>query len=399
MSRPPTQPAAPRVLLHVQHLLGIGHVRRAAAIARAMTRAGLAVTVASGGGAVAGVDFGAAELAELPAARAADSSFSAIVDAAGRPVDEAWWQARTAALLALFRARRPDVLLIELFPFGRRAFGRELLPLLEAAATASPRPVVLCSLRDILVDKGRSAPGRPDRIAETVALVRRHFDRVLVHGDPRLAGLELSFPGATAIADRIAYTGYVVEQDQGPESRGGPDGEGDGAGDVLVSAGGGAVGGELLRASLAARPLSRMGGHSWRLVTGPNLPAAELAAIRAAAGPDVAVESFRPDLARLFGRCAVSLSQGGYNTVMELIAARARAVVVPFASAGETEQAARARLLAARGLLTLVEGPATPERLAAAIDEAAARPRPEPAAIDLDGAAATARLVRSLVPA
>ena len=96
MSRPPAQPAAPRVLLHVQHLLGIGHVRRAAAIARAMTRAGLAVTVASGGGAVAGVDFGAAELVELPVARAADSSFSAIVDAAGRPVDEAWWQARSA---------------------------------------------------------------------------------------------------------------------------------------------------------------------------------------------------------------------------------------------------------------------------------------------------------------
>ncbi len=398
MNRPAASPAGPRVLLHVQHLLGIGHVRRAAAIARALTQAGLAVTVASGGGAVAGVDFGSAELAELPAARAADSSIRFIVDAAGRPVDEAWWQARTAALLALFRARRPHVLLIELFPFGRRAFGRELLPLLEAAAAASPRPVVLCSLRDILVDKGRPVPGKPDRVAETVTLVRRHFDRVLVHGDPRLAGLELSFRGAAEITDRIAYTGYVVDRAREPEGRDGPEGAGEG--EVLVSAGGGAVGGALLRDSLAARPLSRMGGRPWRLVTGPNLPAAELAAIRAAAGPGVVVESFRPDLARLFGRCALSVSQGGYNTVMELIAARARAVVVPFAAPGESEQIQRARLLSARGLITLVEPAAlSPPTLARAVDAAMDRPRPAADALDLDGAAHSARLIRALAPA
>ena len=379
----------PRVLFHVQHLLGIGHLRRAATIARALVAAGMDVTVASGGEPVPGVDFGVARVVQLPPARAADAGFSTLLDAAGRKVDDTWWEQRRAALLELFRSVVPQVLLIELFPFGRRAFGRELVPLLEAARELRPQPAVLCSLRDILVDKGRPAPGKPDRVADTVALVRRHFDRVLVHGDPRVATLALSFPGAADIADRIAYTGYVVER---PAAQ--PAGE---SREVLVSAGGGAVGGGLLRDCLAARPLTRLADRPWRLVTGLNLPEAEARALAAAAPAGVAVERFRPDLAALFGSCAVSVSQGGYNTMMELIAARARAVVVPFAAPGESEQALRARLFAERGLIALVEAGAPPERLAAAIDAAAECPRPAAGAIDLDGAAATARLVHGMI--
>lgn len=386
----PRRRERPGVLFHVQHLLGIGHLRRAAAIARALEAAGLRATVASGGEPVEGVDFGAAELVQLPPARSADAAFSAILDAAGRPVDEAWWAKRRTALLELFRARAPDALLIELYPFGRRPFRHELLPLLEQARAQAERPAVLCSLRDILVDKGRS-----ERAAETVSLVRRCFDRVLVHGDPQVAPLSASFPAADEIADRIAYTGYVVER-AAPL----PDPAAPGTGEVLVSAGGGAVGGALLRSSLAARKLSRLADRPWRIVTGRNLPDAEFAEIAAASGPGVVVERYRPDLAARFARCTVSVSQGGYNTVMELIAARARAVIVPFAAPGETEQLQRARLLAARGLLTLAEGgESDPARLAAAIDGAASGERPPETALDLDGAAATARLIREMVQA
>lgn len=382
------KPYAPRVLFYVQHLLGIGHVRRAAAIARALAARGLSVTVAAGGEPLPGIDFGPADMMQLPPVRAADARFSALVDDSDRPVDEAWWDRRCRALLDLYQRSRPDVLLIELFPFGRRPFRRELLPLLELAASRPERPAVFCSLRDILVDKGR-----PERAAETVATVRRFFDGVLVHGDPAVVRLEASFPGAAEIADLLIYTGYVVEQPLVHAESEKAD-----AGEVLVSAGGGAVGGDLLRTSLAARPLTRLRDRPWRLVTGTNLPEAEVAALKATAAPGVVVERFRPDLARLFASCAVSVSQGGYNTVMELIAARARAVVVPFAAPGETEQVERARRLAARGLIALVEDAADdPAVLAEAIDRTAQGPRPPANAIDLAGAAATARVIAERV--
>ena len=89
----------------------------------------------------------------------------------------------------------------------------------------------------------------------------------------------------------------------------------------------------------------------------------------------------------------LSVSQAGYNTVVDLLAARARAVLVPFAEHGETEQALRAQALAARGLATvLTEAELTPDMLARAIDVAAEAGRPNHD-IDLDGAARSADLL------
>ena len=76
---------APRLLFHVQHLLGIGHLRRAALIADAMARSGFAVTVAQGGMPSDLFDFGAAKIAQLPPLRAIDDRFG-LGDAAGRPL-------------------------------------------------------------------------------------------------------------------------------------------------------------------------------------------------------------------------------------------------------------------------------------------------------------------------
>jgi predicted glycosyltransferase len=67
--------------------------------------------------------------------------------------------------------------------------------------------------------------------------------------------------------------------------------------------------------------------------------------------------------------------------------------VVPFAEGGETEQPVRARLLAARGFLTVVEPEElTPERLAAAIDTADQALR-RTVSFDMSGADETARIV------
>ena len=87
---------ATRVLFHVQHLLGIGHWRRAAALAAAMQRAGLAVTVLAGGSPEAHGSAGF-DIVQLPLARAADAGFKTIIDETGRPIDDA------------FRARRRDL--------------------------------------------------------------------------------------------------------------------------------------------------------------------------------------------------------------------------------------------------------------------------------------------------
>ncbi len=376
--------SAPAVLFHVQHLLGIGHLRRIAALARATAARGCAVTVASGGRPVAGLDLGAARLAQLPPARAADESFSAILDETGAPIDDAWKARRRAMLLDLLDRLRPRALVIEMFPFGRRAFRFELLPLIEAARAQRPRPRIVCSVRDVLTAR------RAKRTAEAAHWARTLFDAVLVHGDPALIPFAASFPAADAIADRLIHTGYVASA---PETAQAPTDAG--RDEVIVSAGGGAVGAPLLEAALAAREkAARAGALRWRVLAGANLDPAAFAELAARDGAGLVVERARPDFPALLANCAVAVSQAGYNTMTDIVQARARAVVVPFARGGQTEQSLRAEAFARAGLVrTLAEDALSPERLAAAIDAELAAPRPSPEALALDGAARAAALI------
>jgi len=376
-----------RILIHVQHLLGTGHLRRAAAIAAAAAEADFDVEIVSGGPPIPGIDIGRARLIQLPSLHSLDAEFKHLVDGAGAPISDAWRNARRDLLLARLSGFRPDVLITELFPFGRRALEFELIPLLNAVREMKPRPLMLTSLRDILV-----APRDPAKVDRTIARVRESYDRILVHGDPLLIDLPASYPPAAALADKIVYTGYVPSP-PGPEA---PTGEG--ADEVVVSAGGSAVGARLLETALQARRAGAAAECTWRLLFGPDLPATSRRLLQAQASPRVIVEPARQDFASLLRRCRVSVSQAGYNTAMDVLDARARAVLVPFATEGETEQTQRAIALAHKGWTQLVrEDQLDAASLQAGIERAMAMERPDTGALKRDGAATSARFIRELL--
>src|SRR5260221_11842583 len=149
-------------------------------LARALVVGGLDVTVVSGGFEVPELAVEGVRMVQLPPLSAADMTFKNLVGATGMPIDDDWKRERREALLAAYHEVDPQVLLIELFPFGRRQMRFELLPLLDAAIAASPRPLIVSSVRDISGGGQRE----PSRQMETVGVVKRYFDRVLVHSDP-----------------------------------------------------------------------------------------------------------------------------------------------------------------------------------------------------------------------
>jgi predicted glycosyltransferase len=377
----------PRVLFHVQYLLGIGHLQRSLRIAEALVEAGVAVTLVQGGPPIPEVTRARGiDIVQLPPIRARDATF-ALVDETGAPVDDNLRTARRAALLDAFVATRPDAVVVEGFPFARRAFRFELEPLVAAARTAGTP--VICSVRDI-----PTVRGDPARLAEIVARVRNDFAAVLVHGDAAFIPFDAAFPAAPQIADRLHYTGYVVSAPLALEPA-----DDEPSGEVLVSVGGGATGRALLDAALAARRGGCLAGRGWRILAGASLSDAQLGEIRRAAPDGVVVERFRRDFAALLRRCHVSVSQAGYNTVLDVLAARARAVLVPFAAERETEQLIRAEHLAARGAAAVVrEDELTPLALAAAIERAAVS-EPAPIVLDTAGARRSAALIAGLAGA
>ena len=374
-----------RVLFYVQHLLGIGHLKRAATLARAFVAAGLDVAVVSGGHDVPGLDIASARFVQLPPTRATDLYFKVLVDEDGADIDDSWRARRREALHQAWLAHRPHVLVFELFPFGRRQLRFEIVPLLDAAVAGPRRPCIASSVRDILV-----AQNKPERNDEMLDLIGRYFDRVLVHGDPALVPFERTFPHAARIAGKIAYTGYVVDRSG---RRGGPGSPGHG--EVVVSAGGGAVGLALLQTAIAARPATRLKSARWRVLVGVSVAAADFDSLRAGAPGGVIVERARDDFPSLVANCALTISQGGYNTVMEVLQAGARAVVVPYAGGIETEQTLRARSLEARGAIhVLDEAALSPATLAAAVETAMDAPPGGAGDLDTGGAERSAALIK-----
>lgn len=374
---------ARRCLFWVQSLLGSGHLRRALLAAEALAARGVAVTLANGGLPPPWAVREGVELVQLPPLIVKGMDFAHLVEPDGTSASPALHEERRRRLLTLLEETAPDVLITEMFPFGRRGFRGELLPLLEAARARTVRPLIVASVRDVLVSKPD-----PRRYGWMVEICLAYYDRVLVHGDERLLPFAASFPLAERLGDRVVHTGYVVPPPIPALAEPGP------IPAVLVSAGGGAVGDRLLPTALAARRHSRLGSAPWLLVGGQNLPEAALAELATATDRDVNLVRFRPDLPALMAAAEVSVSQAGYNTVAEGLALGARMVLVPFAADGEDEQTRRAERLAELGLVeTVAETALTPETLAAAIDRAATKPRPAVPAWAFDGAARTAELL------
>ncbi|MGU3536664.1 glycosyltransferase [Methylobacterium sp. A54F] len=367
-----------RVLIAVTHLLGAGHLTRAAALARALAGAGHAVTLASGGRPAPLVSVGNARLVQLPPVHVAGTEFGRLLGEDGAEAGPATLAARRQALLAAFAETEPDVVVTELFPFGRRALAGEFLALAEAARARGCR--LVASVRDILV-----APEKPGRAAETGARVAALYDAVLVHGDPGLVPLDASWTVDGQLRGQIRYTGYV---DEGEAVAAGP------RAGIVVSAGSSAAGLAMLGA--AARAARLRPDLGWRLLVGHGVPEPAFRALAEAAGPGVAVRA-QAGFRRLLAGAALSVSQCGYNTAVDLLAAGPRALLVPFAAGRETEQTLRAERLAALGLARMLpEAGLTAEALLAAAEAALADPLPPAPGISRDGAARSVALIEDL---
>jgi len=146
--------------------------------------------------------------------------------------------------------------------------------------------------------------------------------------------------------------------------------------------------------------LTRLAHLTWRVLAGPNIRADGMERLARACGPNAIVERSRVDFPALLRRAFVSISQAGYNTTMDVMGSGARPVVVPFTGRGETEQRARGERLAAFGLAVVVDDRSlTPERLAAAVDDAGTRDAFARWDFASDGATRTADLVVELLDA
>ena len=79
-------------------------------------------------------------LVQLPPVRTAGTDFGTLLDEDGARVGPDRLDLRKRMLLDAFRSVRPDVVVTELFPFGRRVLAEEFMALVDAARAVGRGP-------------------------------------------------------------------------------------------------------------------------------------------------------------------------------------------------------------------------------------------------------------------
>ncbi|MCU0523289.1 MAG: glycosyl transferase [Elainella sp. Prado103] len=391
-----------RLMFYCQHILGIGHLIRSMEIVKGLMP-NFQICFINGGEVIQEFPWPTGlEVIHLPPIKT-DSEFQSLQIPPEFESVEAVFESRKQQLLQTFDRFQPDVLMIELFPFGRRRFSPELIPLVEAAKTAGTK--VVCSLRDIVVTK----QDQLQHEAKICRLINQYFDLVLVHGDPQFMPLERSFTRVADLDCPVHYTGYVVQEDAAlkqyptPVMNTAPYYTPVFANShplILTSVGGGRFGHELLESVAAASAdlLDRI-PHHILMFTGPFCPEPVFQQMQsiAATSPNLTVERYTPDLLHYMRQADLSISMAGYNTTMNVLTTGVRSMLLPFTGNDDQEQTIRSQRLAELGVVHLI----SPEELQS--DRMADRmiqclqQTPTVRQFDLQGVEKTAQLVTALV--
>ena len=391
-----------RVAFYCQYVLGIGHLVRSAEIVRELSRDS-EVLLISGGERPDGFRFPEQEnieVLQLPPLKT-NPDFSSLHACGSSLSTEETKTLRRTMLLQAFARFRPDAIVTELFPFGRKHFCFELLPLLEHARHESPRTLVVSSVRDILVTR-KDQQEFEQRVCD---LVNAFYDLILVHGDKSFQTLDETFSRVNDLHCPVVYTGYVVGQSHADEVDACRSPGAEPRRPVIVASIGSGqyLTGQMLLESVlhAARLLRGRIPHQFRVFAGPLMPEEAFSRLQALAREcrNVKLSRFTPNLRAVLRRAELSVNMAGYNTIMDVLSSGVRALVYPVTSNGDQEQIVRANSLVKAGVIDVISTEQlAPQELARKLKNAL-RQKPALLTLNFDGAANTARILKNFLAA
>ncbi|MGI9369443.1 MAG: glycosyltransferase family protein [Ruegeria sp.] len=375
-----------KVMIVVTHLLGTGHLSRALTLGRSFSTEGHKVFVATGGMPAPQLNATGMTMFGLPPLRSDGTNFTRLLTESGDVADDDYLMARTTALCNALTSFEPDVLITELFPFGRRTLSNEFETLLDTARQRDRRPIILGSIRDIL-----APPSKPAKVTRTEELVDRFYDGILVHSDPQATPLDISWPVSECLSEKLHYTGFVAPKPPEPH----PDQVG--RDEILVSAGGGSVGGPIFRAAIEAA--QKMTTRRWRLLVGGQDAKARISELsKLADGAPVIIEPVRPDFRQMLPLAAASVIMCGYNTALDILQAATPAVFVPFDDGKEVEQGLRGQSLSRLPAINVLSSAdLTGSALASAVERVLSDSPRKQSELSFDGAVNSVEIASNLL--
>lgn len=368
-----------KVLMYSHDTFGLGHLRRSRTIAHALVThfPGVEVSIISGSPVVSAYPFeDRVEYVQIPAARKLSDGSYVSANGIGSLDDTI---AEREALISEAADRiEPQFVIVDKEPLG---LAREMLATLTRLKERGATTVL--GLRDVL--------DAPELLREEWN--RKHildhlenlYDEIWIYGPGSfynpLAGIDLS----ESLLSRTRYTGFlpraVTDRDHGTDY---------GSGYVLITAGGGGDGYDLMSAALAAVKLGQTNDLDFLFVLGPFMTESQRFEMlaRASGVKNVRIVEFDANLEAIVANARAVIGMCGYNTFCEAMSFDKQVLFVP-RTAPRREQTIRAHRAEEFGWVDVldIEYAKNPHTFLASLKQLLRRPLPSEAVArpDLDG--------------
>jgi predicted glycosyltransferase/nucleoside-diphosphate-sugar epimerase len=402
-TRRPEQGSAQRILLYSHDTYGLGHLRRNTTIAHGLLQRtpDLEVTLLTGSPVADQWPFpdGVSIVRLPPVTKVGPEEYRPV---AARSMSAV--RAERAGIIASTLLRlRPDVFLVDHAPLGMKG---ELRLALEMAREELPDTRVVLGLRDI-VDE-------PDVVRATwrtqgvYQVMETAYHQIIVYGSRELFDAASEYDIPEAVRRRVQFSGYIAKDRGLEQSVNGRETwtQARRAGDrrILVMGGGGGDAAPMLLAAIQAWESLRylLNGEAV-IVVGPLMAPADRTEVERRARHVAGVQVIHSSTTMLSLVAAADLvvSMGGYNSLVEAVAARKPLVICP-RTAPRREQLMRAEIMARLGLAQVArldgDGDAAARIADAMVAALKAGPPPDRAwrAIDLRGTERVADLLLAM---
>jgi predicted glycosyltransferase len=369
-----------------QAFVGIGHLARSSAIAKAFSSISH-VTMFSGGKPIegysppSGIDF-----VQMPAVRRDKPGETPV------PVDPRFTTAevehmQSELLVDAYLRIRPRIVIVEHSPFSPKRFGKTLNKLLEAINKEQKRPIVICSIRTCpweVVDTDADAAWINEQL-------RENFRCVLHHTDSKLFPLPSfgSYVRTALSGISVWQTGFVRRPVSQREH------ERPSNGLLLTVGGGSAFGTKLLKRWINAARAGSADMFPINAVCGPLMNAEDRKSIHALQDAGITIHDQVTNMDELMSSSRAIVCMGGYNTLVEALSLKKPVLAFPNGALGD--QAFQVNGLHAQGMLLKGDTLQNEQEMTALMNELLNfRARH---AIECDGANRAVEIVRHLLAA
>jgi predicted glycosyltransferase len=351
-----------RILIYSHDSFGLGHLRRCRSIAHSLVAhyKGLSVLILSGSPIIGSFDFKArVDFVRIPGViKLRDGEYTSL----GLHIDlEQTLQMRESIIYHTAATFKPDIFLVDKEPTGLQGEVTTTLEMLKQQGCIN-----VLGLRDVM-DESTQLKAEWERKQVPPVLENLYHD-IWVYGlnemGSPIEGLELP----STITDKISYTGYLGREIPNDRNWVSPINFDEPF--ILVTAGGGGDGVEMIDWVISAYEADTQQPKRAVIVTGPFMPPTEQQEFheRCETLPNVNILAFDSYIELLMDKALAIVAMGGYNTFCEILTLDKPALIIP-RSVPRQEQLIRAERALKLGLISMLDpaGERDPMQMAAAI--------------------------------